>query len=148
MRYMTKTRPVSVMDQIFDSMFCDEPAVRSASRAFPVDIIEEDNRYIVSAELPGFTDGEIEITLNDNLLVISGVKTVKVEKVEKEDEESVQEKAVKYLLRERGDGQFKRSFNLPKDADREEIIATLTSGILNLSIGKKPESKPLSIKIN
>ncbi len=148
MRYMTKTRPVSVMDQIFDSMFCDEPVVRSASRVFPVDIIEEDNRYVVSAELPGFTDDEVEITLNDNLLVISGAKTVKAEKVEKEGEESVQKKAVKFLLRERGEGQFKRSFNLPKDGDREDIKATLTSGILNLSIGKKPESKPFSIKIN
>ncbi len=145
MRYITKTRPESVVDQIFDSMFGDEPVARSASRAFPVDIIENDDNYLVSAELPGYTDDEVEITLNDNLLVISGAKTVTVEK---EDEESVPEEAVKYLLRERGNGQFKRSFNLPKDADREEIKATLTNGILNLSIGKKPESKPLSIKIN
>lgn len=125
------------MDQLIDSMFYDTPAVRT-HRAFPVDVVEDGDHYIVSAELPGFTEEEVDITLNDNLMVISAQKK----------EEENQENAPKYLIRERAEGQFKRSFALPKDADRDSIKATLKEGLLNLTIGKKPEAKPMSIKIN
>ena len=144
MRYMTttKTRPVSVMDQLMDSMFYDAPAVKSNWKTFSVDVIEDGDQYQVSAELPGFSESEVDVTLNDNLMVISAAKKVE------EKEESNVEDSFKYLLRERAEGQYKRSFALPKDADREEIKASLKDGVLNLSIGKKPEAKPLSIKIN
>jgi len=144
MRYMTttKTRPVSVMDQLMDSMFYDAPAVKSNWKTFSVDVIEDGDQYQVSAELPGFSESEVDVTLNDNLMVISATKKVE------EKEESNVEDSFKYLLRERAEGQYKRSFALPKDADREEIKASLKDGVLNLSIGKKPEAKPLSIKIN
>ena len=144
MRYMTttKTRPVSVMDQLMDSMLYDAPAVKSNWKTFSVDVIEDGDQYQVSAELPGFAESEVDVTLNDNLLVISAAK-----KVEEKEESEVVDTA-KYLLRERSEGQYKRSFALPKDADREAIKANLKDGVLNLSIGKKPEAKPLSIKIN
>ena len=144
MRYMTttKTRPVSVMDQLMDSMFYDAPAVKSNWKTFSVDVIEDGDQYQVSAELPGFSESEVDVTLNDNLMVISAAKKVE------EKEESNVEDSFKYLLKERAEGQYKRSFALPKDADREEIKASLKDGVLNLSIGKKPEAKPLSIKIN
>ncbi len=148
MRYVTKTRPVSVMDQIFDSMFYDNTAaVKSSFRTFPVDIIEEGDQYLVTAELPGYTDSDVEITLNDNLLVITASKIKVAEKSEKK-EETNPEQSLTYLLKERNAGDYKRSFSLPKDANREAIKATLKEGVLNLSIDKKPEAKPLSIKIN
>jgi HSP20 family molecular chaperone IbpA len=139
MRYMTttKSRPVSVMDQLIDSMLYDAPAAKTW-RSFPVDVLENEENYQVSAELPGFVDEEVDVTLNDNLMVITAGK--------KEDEKV--ENAPKYLIRERVQGQYKRSFSLPKDADRESIKATLKEGVLNLTIGKKPEAKPLNIKIN
>lgn len=141
MTYLTtKTRPYSTMDQLIDSMFYNSPVKSQSSRAFSVDVVEEDERYVVSAELPGFAESDIEVTVNDNLMVISASK--------KADEEAKEEKETKYLLRERVEGQYKRSFNLPKDADRDDITATLKDGILNLAIAKKPEAKPLSIKIN
>jgi HSP20 family protein len=150
----TKNRPVSVMDQLLDSMLYDTPAVRTNWKAFSVDILEGGDQYIVSAELPGFSESEVDVTLNDNLMVISavkkvdpsinsGTKTAGAEKAEGEPESTV-----KYLLRERSQSQYKRSFTLPKDADREAISASLKDGVLNLSISKKPEAKPLSIKIN
>lgn len=141
MRYMTttKTRPVNVMDQLFDSMYYHTPSARSNWKAFSVDVIEENDQYLVSAELPGFTEEEVDVTLNDNLMVITASR---------KKEEGTEEESVKYLIRERVEGQYKRSFSLPKDADREAIKATLKEGVLNLSIGKKPEAKPMSIKIN
>ena len=144
---MTKTRPVNVMDQIFDSMFYDTPAIKSTYRSFPVDITEEGDQYLVTAELPGFNDSDVDITLNDNLLVITASKIKEAEKTDKQ-KETVSEEKSKYLLKERSSGQYKRTFSLPKDVNREAIKATLKEGILNLSIDKKPEAKPLSIKIN
>lgn len=143
MRYVTtKTRPVNVMDQLMDSMFYGAPVHKENLKAFSVDVIEEGDQYLVSAELPGFSEEEVDVTLNDNLMIISAVK--KGEEKTEEDKTT----SVKYLLRERVEGQYKRSFSLPKDADREAIKATLKDGVLNLSIGKRAEAKPLSIKIN
>eukprot|EP01010_Urceolus_cornutus_P002135 NODE_2737_length_477_cov_187.039720_g2156_i0.p1 GENE.NODE_2737_length_477_cov_187.039720_g2156_i0~~NODE_2737_length_477_cov_187.039720_g2156_i0.p1 ORF type:complete len:142 (-),score=19.59 NODE_2737_length_477_cov_187.039720_g2156_i0:51-419(-) len=122
-------------------MYYDSPVVNNVYSSFPVNISEEDNQYLVTAELAGFNDDDVEITLNDNLLVISASKIKKADKKEKEKE-------FKYLLRERVQRQYKRTFSLPKDSDREAIKASLKDGLLNLSIGKKPEAKPLSIKIN
>ena len=165
MRYMTtKTRPVSTMDQLMNSMFYDTPVVKPRVTAFSVDVIENEDEYIVTAELPGFSESEVEVSLNENLMVISALKKVE----EKEDSSthstssgtanpeagddtstsSATRDKVNYLLKERAEGQYKRSFSLPKDADREAIKATLKDGVLNLSISKKPEAKPLSIKIN
>lgn len=144
MRYMTttKNRPVSVMDQLIDSMFYDTPAVKTW-RSFPVDVVEDGDSYVVNAELPGFKENEVDVTLNDNMMVISAQKNEQ----KNEDEKKV-DSSPKFLIRERVEGQYKRSFSLPKDADRESIKATLKDGVLNLTIGKKPEAKPLSIKIN
>ncbi len=149
MRYMTNTNQVNMMDQLFESIFSDNSAaVKQAVRTFPVDITEVNDEYIVSAELPGYTDGDVDITLNENLLVISASKVREAEKTTDKESKEKTDNVKKYLLRERKSGELKRSFSLPKDADREAIKATLEAGVLNLSIGKKPEAKPLSIKIN
>lgn len=152
MRYMTtKTRPVSTMDQLMNSMFYDAPVVNPGVKAFSVDVIEEGAQYLVTADLPGFSESEVDITLNDNLMVISASK--KAEEKEASSTSSTDsgirdEVKVNYLLRERAGGQYKRSFSLPDDADKEAIKAILKDGVLNLFISKKPEAKTLSIKIN
>ena len=150
MTYLTtKTRPVNVMDQLLDSMFYDTPSVKSNWKNFSVDIIEDGDQYLVNAELPGFSESDVDVTLNDNLMVISALKKEEAKSEEDSSASSGSGEAVrKYLLRERVQGQYKRSFALPKDADREAINATLKDGVLELSIGKKPEAKPFSIKIN
>jgi len=146
MKYMTTaTRPLSTMDELMNSMFYNTPVVKPRVKSFAVDVIEDGDHYLVTAELPGFTESEVDVTLNENLMVISASKTVDPSTT---STSSATGDEVKYLLRERADGKYKRSFSLPKDADREAIKATLKEGVLNLSISKKPEAKPLSIKIN
>ena len=139
MRYLT-TNTSNMMDHLFDSMCCNTPTTKAHWNAFSTDITEEGEEYGVRAELPGFTESEVAVTLNENLLVISAQKAP-----EGKDEGDVE---AKYLLRERRDGEYKRSFVLPKNADRDSIRASLKDGILSLLIAKKPEAKPLSIKIN
>ena len=147
------------MDQLMNSMFYNTPVVKPRVKAFSVDVIEDGDQYLVTAELPGFSESEVDVTLNDNLMVISasthstssGTEDSATEDSATEDsgdKDSGTGNNVKYLLRERAEGQYKRSFSLPKDADRESIEATLKDGVLNLSISKIPEAKPLSIKIN
>lgn len=143
MRYMTKTRPETMMDQIFDSMFYNAPQESRVYSSFPVDITEENDQYVVHAELAGFNDDDVDITLNDNLLVISAEKIKQADKKEEKIENNS-----KYLLRERVERMYKRTFSLPKDSDRESIKASLENGLLYLTIGKKPEAKPVTIKIN
>lgn len=143
MRYVTKTRPVSTIDQLFDSMFYGTSALSEpVYSSFPVNITEEGQGYALSAELPGYNDSDVEITLNDNILVITA------EKIKKADEENGDGEDRKYLLRERVSRKYKRSFVLPENADRESINASLKDGLLQVTIGKKPEAKPLTIKIN
>jgi len=144
MRYVTKTRPVNAMDQLFDSFFYGTPelADKPLYSSFPVDVVESDSSYVLTADLAGFTDDEVDITLNDGLLTIKASKMKQAEKSEEKKEE------IKYLLRERISREYRRSFSLPKDADREAIKASLNNGLLDLTISKKPEVKPVSIKIN
>jgi len=144
MRYVTKTRPGNPMDQLLDSFFygTSVPADKPLYSSFPVDVEERESSYVLTADLAGFSDDEVDITLNDGLLTITASKMKKAEKSGDKEEE------LKYLLRERINRKYRRSFSLPKDADREAIKASLKNGLLDLTIGKNPESKPVSIKIN
>ncbi len=101
-----------------------------------VDVKENENSYIIEAELPGLTEKDVEVKVENKNLFISTVK-----------EDKKEEKKENYLIRERSSYSFSRNFILPEDADAESITGTFKNGILTLEIGKKPEKKPKSIKI-
>ena len=125
---------VSDLDRMMDSFFKDIP--QWESRQPRVDIVREEDRYVLTAELPGVSEDQVEIKVEENLLVISS----SVEKeVEKED--------LKYLLRERSSASFKRSFVLPKDVDTDSINAVFNNGILTLNMKVSEKAKPRVISI-
>ena len=101
-----------------------------------VDIREDDDKYLLEAELPGVTEKDIEVKVEDNLLTISS----------KYDESDKEEKNG-YLVRERRFQSFSRCFVLPKDVDREKIDAQFKNGLLSLTLSKAPEAKPKKIEI-
>lgn len=101
-----------------------------------VDIKERENSYVIEAELPGLTEKDVEVKVENHNLFISTVK-----------EEKKEEKKDTYLIRERSSYSFSRNFILPEDADADSITGTFKNGILSLEISKKPEKKPKSIKI-
>ncbi len=123
------------MDRVFDSLFNDLPSFNN--RIPSVDVREEEGRYILEAELPGMTEKDIEVKVDENLLSISANKM----------EEKKEEKKNGYLLKERRSSSFKRSFVLPKDADREKINASFKNGLLSLEIPKTEKAKPKLIKV-
>lgn len=119
------------MDRIWDSM------LKGRSTAPAVDIIEEDDRYIIEADLPGLGESEIEAKVEDRVLILQSA--------ESETEKPAEERT--YLVRERSRSSFRRSFVVPKDADVDGIEAAFKDGVLSLSIRKLPEAKPRSIEI-
>jgi HSP20 family protein len=133
------TRPLELFDwnRMLDNFFDDVPVWNTRTPA--VDVKEEEKRYLMEVELPGLTDRDIELKVEDSILTLSSKK-----------EESKEEKKNGYLLRERRSAEFCRTFVLPQDADRAEVKAEFKNGLLVVDIPKKPEAQPrkIDVKVN
>lgn len=102
----------------------------------PVDIIEENNRFVLRADVPGVAADDIEVSMEDGVLTVSGQRHA-----ESHDE-------AKGMRRfERASGRFYRRFSLPETADAEGIAAKSANGILEVSIPKLPEVQPRRITV-
>lgn len=100
-------------------------------------ISETEKEYHFDFQAPGFNKEEITIDINDNVLQVKGEH-----KVEKEENDK------KYHRKEVSRASFNRSFSLPENANTNEIGASLNNGILQVKVGKKPEKKPETKRIN
>lgn len=125
---------MSDFDRIMGSIFDDVPVWKTRTPA--VDVRETDDGYTVEADLPGMSESDIEVKVENDLLTIASARTD-----EKEETRNG------YLLRERSSRSFKRSFALPKDVDRAKIDASYRNGVLRLQLHKLPESKPRTIEV-
>ncbi|HEV8231986.1 MAG TPA: Hsp20/alpha crystallin family protein [Thermoanaerobaculia bacterium] len=101
-----------------------------------VDVCEETDRVLVTAELPGFTHDQIKIEIEGNVLTISGERKLEDEKSDRS-----------YSRMERSYGSFTRSFTLSSAVDRDKIHATFENGLLTVELPKTQESKPRQIPI-
>ena len=143
MNTLVRYRPTGVslfddLDRVFGNVFNED---YSLSRTYPrVDIREDDGNYVLEAELPGLTEKDIEVKVEDNLLQISSGDSDKSDKSEKKEGNG-------YLVRERRSASFHRSFVLPREADREKIEAGFKNGLLTLTIPKTESAKPKQIEV-
>jgi len=101
-----------------------------------VDTSEDDKAYHVTAELPGMSDKDVEVTFADNTLTISG---------EKKEEKEVKEE--NYHRRERSFGSFRRSFTLPVEIDEGKIAATFRNGVMTIDLPKSKSAQKKAKKI-
>jgi len=126
------------MDSLFNRFFEDWPlADRRAGLAMPVvDLAEAEDNFLVHAELPGLTDEDIELSVMDDVLTISG---------EKKAEEQTEEK--NYYHVERRYGTFRRDIHLPAPVDADNVTANYTNGVLTVTLPKSEKSKAMAIKI-
>lgn len=122
-------------DKILGSFF-NTSAATPKVRLPSVDIREDETGYYLEAELPGLNETDVDVQVEENLLTISSKQ--KEEKEEKKD---------RYIMKERSEREFRRSFVLPRDADNSAIEARFTSGLLTLAIPKLPETKPRQIQV-
>ena len=103
----------------------------------PVDIYENGDSLVLKAELPGVNPDEVEIRVEDNTLYLKGNR-----KFENEVKEQ------NYHRVERSYGTFTRTFSLPNSVDADKVGASYKDGILTLTMPKKEEAKPKTIKIS
>lgn len=101
-----------------------------------VDVVETDKEYLIKAELPEVKKEEVKVTVQDDVLTISGERTREKE-----------EKGKKFHRIERAYGSFSRSFTLPEDADPANVTADFKNGVLNVHIAKSERAKPKSIDV-
>jgi HSP20 family protein len=128
---------VGLLDNVsrwFDDFLVEPTLGRSVLPA--VDIRETDSDYLMEVELPGLSEKDVEVKLDNNLLTISSRR-----------EQKQDEKKNGYLLRERRASSFCRSFVLPDEVDREKIEAAFANGVLSLSFSKLPSAQPKTIEV-
>ena len=109
---------------------------RADSWTPPIDVYETEDRYVVTAELPGLEKKDVELNVADNLLTIRGEK-----KNERE------EKNKDYHLVERSYGSFSRSVELPSGVKVEDISAEIANGVLKVTVPKPAPKQTKQIEI-
>ena len=124
--------------QMFDNNLAIEPFAESLFWIPPMEIVEKDDALVVTAELPGITARDVEVSIDDDVLSISG---------EKKEEKKEDDPKAKYHMWERRYGSFRRSFALPKTVDGEKIAAKFTDGVLTVTLPKTSKAKALGRKI-
>jgi HSP20 family protein len=101
-----------------------------------VDITEDEKEYLIKAELPDMKKEDVRLTVENEVLAISGERTFEKE-----------EKGKKYHRTERAYGRFVRSFSLPEDADGSRVSADYKDGMLHVHLPKSQKAKPKAIEI-
>ncbi len=127
------------MNRLFNTAF-DAPASGqgAALRRWmpPMDLVETADHFVLRADLPGLTEGDVSIELEDNVLTVSGERRAEHES----DKEG-------YHRVERAFGAFSRTLTLPKGVDPAAITASFDKGVLEVRIPKPEERKPRRISI-
>lgn len=101
-----------------------------------VDIVENDNEFIIKAEIPDVKKEDVKVSVDNGVLTLKGER-----KQEKE------EKDKKFHRIERYYGSFTRSFTLPENVDESKVKATFKDGMLNLHVPKTEKAKPKAIEV-
>lgn len=127
------------LDRLFESPFGE---LSRASRllngwAPAVDLYEDKDGFTVTAELPGLKREDIDVSLNEGSLVISGER-----KTEQKFDEAASHRVERYF------GRFQRSIVLPASVKADKIAAQYKDGVLTVTLPKSEEAKPRQIEIN
>ncbi|WP_340107377.1 Hsp20/alpha crystallin family protein [Pikeienuella sp. HZG-20] len=102
----------------------------------PINMWMSDDNVVVSAEMPGVSVGDIDLTVRENALVISGKRAPAAE-----DEDAM------WLRRERPSGEFSRSIRLPLRVDPDKVQAHAKNGVLEIEMGRPDADLPRKIEI-
>src|SRR3954452_11073082 len=127
------------MNRLFNTVF-DTPAANGGStlrRWMPaMDLVETADHFVLRADLPGLSEEDVSIELEDRVLTISGERKAEHE-LSKEG----------YHRVERAFGTFSRALTLPEGVDAEAVAATFDRGVLEVRIHKPEERKPRKVTI-
>lgn len=125
------------MDRLFDDVFEGRTASRGTGWTPAANLVETDDAYEVTLEIPGFDRDDLEVTVDQGVLTLGGRRTAD------HDQEGRN-----YHLRERATGQFRRAFSLPNSVNAEDVSATYDRGVLRVHLPKQPEAKTRKIEVD
>jgi len=109
---------------------------RVAQAGWPaIDVHETQEAFVVSADLPGFAEGDVSVSVEDGALLIRGERKYSVPE------------GHKALLQERGAVKFSRKLALPARVDFEAVTAALNSGVLTIKLPKAKDALPRQIAV-
>ena len=137
MALLMKPQPFSRdVDRLFDAFFGAE---REQGRRWvpPVDLVEAEDHFVLKADLPGLSEEDVAIEVQDGTLTISGERSAEHESHERG-----------WYRIERSFGSFNRSLTLPDGVDPEGIAAQFDRGVLEVRIPKPEERKPRRVQIS
>jgi HSP20 family protein len=101
-----------------------------------VDVFENDDKIVIKLEIPGVSENEVDIRIENQTLTVRGERKFEAE-----------EKEENFKRIERSYGSFVRAFTLPTSVDTENVGATYQAGVLKLELKKKASAQPRQIKI-
>ena len=137
MRNIITYRPsLATTSNWLDSIFGDDFTPTTSSRTPHTDVRETKKNYLLEIELPGLTEKDFKVNVEENLLTI-----------ESEDWKTDSEETT-YLIQERRGQSFKRSFVLPRDVETDAIAANFKQGLLTLTVPKSAKATPKQVKIS
>jgi len=131
------------MNRLFNTFF-DAPASGNGGQAAvarrwlpAMDVVETEDHFVLRADLPGLSQGDVNIELEDNVLTVSGERKAEHER-----------NGEGYYRVERSSGAFSRSLTLPDGVDAEGIQASFDRGVLEIRIPKPEQHKPRKVQIS
>ncbi len=130
------------MNRLFNTFF-DSPSPsnggQSAARRWipAMDVVETDDHFVLRADLPGMSETDVNLELEDNVLTISGERKAEHE-----------QGGEGYYRVERAWGAFSRSLTLPEGVDADAIQASFNNGVLEVRIPKPEQQKPRKVQIS
>jgi HSP20 family protein len=136
-------RELSSLQNRVNSLFQDygrsgqDELTTTASIVPAVDVYEDEHKVTLKLEIPGISQDDLDIRLENSTLTVRGER--KFEKEEKEEN---------FHRIERRYGSFARSFTLPNTIDTESVNASYENGVLKLELSKRAEAKPKQIKVS
>ncbi len=127
------------MNRLFNAAFDAPSGGNNVARRWTpaMDLLETDDAFVIRADLPGLSESDVSVELEDNVLTVSGER-----KIEHED------KREGFYRVERAYGSFSRSLTLPKGVDPEAVNATFDRGVLEVRVPKPEQRKPRKIDIS
>ena len=126
------------MNRLFNAAFDTPGGGNGGARRWApaMDLLETDDHFVLRADLPGMTESDVNIEVEDNVLTVSGERKAEHE----ENREG-------FYRVERAFGAFSRSLTLPKGINADAVSASFDKGVLEVRIPKPEERKPRRITI-
>ena len=138
MTTITRIDPFRELASLFENFAegTGKSQIQSGTFVPPVDVYEDEHTLVLKLDMPGVSEEDLDVQLENNTLTVKGER--KFEKDEKEEN---------FHRIERRYGSFLRTFRVPNTIDSEHVDAQYEKGVLKLSFAKKAEAKPKQIKI-